>query len=87
MRIVQLADQGHDFRFVQLMTDRDRMFGGRRDPIRQRVIEIGVHGRDLEAAIAPGGRGSSADERGFSRPALRGRYGDDAHYEPRFLGC
>ena len=50
MRIVQLADQRHDFGFVQLMPDRDRMFGRRRDPIRQGVIEIGVHGRHLEAA-------------------------------------
>lgn len=86
MRIVQFADEGHDFGFVNLVMNSDRVLGRGRDPIRQGMIEIRIHGRNFDVVHGQAGENES-DERGFPRPALSRRYGNDAHYEPRFLGA
>ena len=79
--IVKLGDQRHDLRLVQLMANRDRALGGRRDPVRQRMVKIGVDRRGLQAGKRRAAE-DQARQRGLACPALRGRDGDDAHGNP-----
>jgi hypothetical protein len=82
---VKLGDQRHELCLVYLVADRDRAFGDGRDPVRQRMVKIGVDRRGLEA----GKRRTAEDQarqRCLARPALCGRNGNDAHpMEPRSI--
>ena len=49
VEFMQFADERHDLGFVQFMHDRNRVFGGSRDPVGERVVEIRVDRRDFQA--------------------------------------